>query len=122
MASMPQMFGISTFSMGAFVHIIPIYSSTNFSFSYFDQSVLEFMRKFQQNSLLDNVRLVIDDELKKDIVQPVLTHLLPLVNGILSIEFSDSAQLVDIYKARKDKEIYERNMEMMEKTRFLGDR
>jgi hypothetical protein len=82
--------------------------------------VLEFVRKFQQNALLDNVGLFIDGQLKKDIVQPVLTHLLPLINGILSVELSHSVQLVDIYNAKKSKEIYGLNMEVMEKTRFLG--
>jgi hypothetical protein len=31
----------------------------------------------------------------------------------------DSAQLVDIYDSGNGKEIYEQNMKMMEKTRFL---
>jgi hypothetical protein len=80
------------------------------------------VQKFQQNSLLDNVSLCIDGDLKKDIVQPILTQLLPLVNGIFSIELFNSAQLVYIYDSENSKEILEMNMEMMEKTRFLGDR
>jgi hypothetical protein len=76
------------------------------------------MQKFQQNGLLDNVRLCIG-KLTKDIVQPVLCHLLPLIKGIVSINVEDSAQLVDIYDAGNSKEIYEMNMKMMEKTRLL---
>jgi hypothetical protein len=80
------------------------------------------MQKFQQNSLLDNVNLEFDKLSPKDIVQPVLCHILPLINGIVSIDLEDSAQLVDFYDAGKSKEIYEMNMKMMEKTRFLGAR
>jgi hypothetical protein len=77
------------------------------------------MQKFQHNGLLDNVSLFIM-ELKKDIYQPILCHLLPLINGIVSIDVDDSAQLIDIYDAGKCKEIYELNMKMMEETRVLG--
>jgi hypothetical protein len=84
--------------------------------------VLNFLQKFQQNGLLDNVNLVFAKLPSTDIVQPVLTHLLPLVNGIVSISVP-SARLVDIYDdAGNSKEIYEINMKMMEKTRFLGVR
>jgi hypothetical protein len=79
------------------------------------------MQKFQQNGLLDNLFLGIY-VLKKDIFQPILCHILPLINGILSIEVSESAQLVDIYDDGNSKEIYEMNMRMMEKTRILGAR
>jgi hypothetical protein len=96
-------------------------SSSDFLFSYFDQSVLNFMLKFQQNGLLDNVNLVFGKLFLKDIVQPVLCHLLPLINGIGSI-LVKSAQLVDLYDAENSKEIYELNMKMMEKTRILGVR
>jgi hypothetical protein len=80
------------------------------------------MQKFQQNGLLDNVNLSFGELSAKDIVQPVLCHLLPLFNGIVSIVLSVSAQLVDIYDAENSKEIYERNMKMLEKNRFLGAR
>jgi hypothetical protein len=50
-----------------------------------------------------------------------LGHLLPLINGIVSIQV-DSAQLVDIYDAANSKEIYEMNMKMMEETRILSVR
>jgi hypothetical protein len=77
------------------------------------------MQKFQQNGLLDNVNLAIDNLSSKDIVQPVLCHLLPLIKGIRSIELMYSGQLVDFYDAGNSKEIYELNMKMMGKTRFL---
>jgi hypothetical protein len=89
------------------------------SFRYFNESVLNFIQKFQQNNLLDNVCLCIG-HLTKDIVQPVLCHLLPLINGIVSIGLRESAQLVDFYDAENSKEIYEMNMKMMEKTRILA--
>jgi hypothetical protein len=79
------------------------------------------MQKFQQNGLLHNVNLLVAKLLANDIVQPVLCHILPLVNGIVSI-FVHSAQLVDIYDAEKSKEIHEMNMTMMGKARFLGVR
>jgi hypothetical protein len=76
------------------------------------------MQKFQQNGLLGNVTLVFE-KLPPNVVPPVLCHLLPLINGIVSI-FIHSAQLVDnIYNAGNSKEIYELNMKMMEKTRSL---
>jgi hypothetical protein len=79
------------------------------------------MQKFKQNGLLDNANLWFDANLSpKDIVQPVLCHLLPLINGIVSIYLMDSAQLVDFYDTGNSKEIYERNMKMMETTRILA--
>jgi hypothetical protein len=78
------------------------------------------MQKFQQNGLLDNANLWFAANLSsKDIVQPVLCHLLPLINGIVSIEMN-SAQFVDFYNAENSTEIYEMNMKMMEETRLLG--
>jgi hypothetical protein len=79
------------------------------------------MQKFQQNGLLDNVHLWFDKLPSMDIFQ-VLCHLLPLMNGILSIEVAESTKLVDFYDAGNSKEIYEMNMKMMEETRFLGVR
>jgi hypothetical protein len=79
------------------------------------------MQKFQQNGLLDNVNLCIW-ELKKDIFQSILCHLLPLINGIRSIDVTKSAQLVDIYDVGNSKEIHEMNIKMMEKARILGAR
>jgi hypothetical protein len=78
------------------------------------------MQKFQQNGLLDNVNLEFAKLFPKDIVQPVLCHILPLINGIISIAVQNSAQLVDFYNAGNSKEIYELNMKMMEQTRILG--
>jgi hypothetical protein len=78
------------------------------------------MQKFKQNGLLDNVNLAFGELSAKDIVQPVLCHILPLINGIVSINMEDSAQLVDFYDAENNKEIYGMKMKMMEKTRFLG--
>jgi hypothetical protein len=77
------------------------------------------MQKFQQNGLFDNVNLYIAKLSSKDILQSVLSHLLPLINGIVAI-FVHSAQLVDIYHVENNKKIYEMNMKMMEKTRILG--
>jgi hypothetical protein len=77
------------------------------------------MQKFQQNGLLDNVNLVFGKLPSNDILHPVFCHLLPLTNGIVSISVRDSAQLVDIYDAGNNKEIYEMNMKMMEHARFL---
>jgi hypothetical protein len=79
------------------------------------------MQKFQQNGLLDNVHLGLEPS-SKDIIQPVLCHLLPLINGICSIDVLKSDQLVDFYDTGNSKEIYELNMKMMEKTQFLGAR
>jgi hypothetical protein len=78
------------------------------------------MQKFQQNGLMDNVNLEFGHLFPKDIIQPVLCHLLPLINGIVAIYVSDSTQLVDFYDAGNSKEILEMNMKMMEKTRYLG--
>jgi hypothetical protein len=80
------------------------------------------VQKFQQNGLLDNVNLLFDDLPSKNIVQlqQVLCDIMPLLNGIVAIDVLDSAQLVDFYNAGNSKEIYERNMKMMEETRFLG--
>jgi hypothetical protein len=80
------------------------------------------MQKFQQNSLLDNVNLEFYKVPSKDIVQLVLCNILPLINGIVSIDVDDSAQLVDFYDAGKSKEIYEMNMKMMEEIRILAVR
>jgi hypothetical protein len=80
------------------------------------------MQKFQQNGLLDNVNLLFDNLLAKDIVQPVLCNILPLINGIVSIDVEDCAQLVDIYDDGNSKEIHELNMKMLEKTRILAVR
>jgi hypothetical protein len=68
------------------------------------------------------VSLLFDKLFPKDILQPVLCHILPLINGIVSIYVEDSAQLVDIYDAGNSKEIYDLCMKMMEKTRLLGAR
>jgi hypothetical protein len=77
------------------------------------------MQKFQQNGLLHNVNLWFDKVPSKDKIHSVLCHLLPLINGILSI-FVHSAQLVDLYDAENSQEIYEMSMIMMEKTRVLS--
>jgi hypothetical protein len=78
------------------------------------------MQKFQQNGLLDNVNLAFAANLSSnDIVQPVLLHILPLINGIVSINLLDSAQLVDFYDDGNSKEIHEMSMKMMEQTRVL---
>jgi hypothetical protein len=79
--------------------------------------VLNFIQKFQQNGLLDNVDLEFGELSAKKILQPVLCHLLPLFNGIKSIEVEDSGQLVDFYDAANSH--YEMSMKMMEQTRFL---
>jgi hypothetical protein len=80
------------------------------------------MQKFQQNGLLENVNMLFDKLPSWDFVKPVLCHILPLINGIDSIEMTDIAQLADIYDAGNNKEIYEMSMKMMEKTRFLSVR
>jgi hypothetical protein len=80
------------------------------------------MQKFQQNGLLHNVNLEFGELSAKNIVQPVLCHLLPLTNGILSIEVENSAQVVDFYDVENSKEIYELHVKMMEETRFLAVR
>jgi hypothetical protein len=78
------------------------------------------MQKFQQNGLLENVNLSFAANLSsKDIVQPVLRHILPLINGIVSINLLDSAQLVDFYDDGNTKEIHEMKVKMMEQTRIL---
>jgi hypothetical protein len=68
------------------------------------------------------VNLWFGDLSAKDIAQPVLCHILPLINGIKSIEVLKSAQLVHFYDAGNSEEIYEMNMKMMSDTRFLGAR
>jgi hypothetical protein len=77
------------------------------------------MQKFHKNGLLDNVNLWFGKLPSKDIVQPVLCHLLLLINGIVSIDVMESTQLVDFSDTENSKEIYEMNMKMMEKTRIL---
>jgi hypothetical protein len=79
------------------------------------------MQKFQQNGLLDNVNLFLFIS-SKDILQQVLCRLLPLINGIATVETENSAQLVGIYETENSKEIYELNMKMMQKTRHLAVR
>jgi hypothetical protein len=79
------------------------------------------MQKFQQKGLLDNVNLYIANLSAKDIVQPVLCNILPLINGIdFDSIYVHSAQLVHFYDAGNSTEIYEMNMKMMEETRILG--
>jgi hypothetical protein len=79
------------------------------------------MQKFKQNGLLDNANLSFAANLSsKDIVRPILCHLLPLINGIISILVRDCAQLVNFYDAGNSNEYYELKMKMMEKTRILG--
>jgi hypothetical protein len=68
---------------------------------------------------MDNVNLVFGQISEKKSVQPVLCHILPLINGIKSIKMEDTDLLVDFYKAGNSEEIYEMNMKMMEKTQFL---
>jgi hypothetical protein len=81
------------------------------------------MKKFQQNGLLDNVTLWFDKLPSNNIVQPpVLCHLIPLLNDLLSVELKNSAQLAAIYDAENSKEIHGLYMKMMEQTRFLGAR
>jgi hypothetical protein len=79
------------------------------------------MQNFQQNGLLDNVNLWFYKIFPKDIVQPLLCHILPLINGIVSIHLQ-SALLVDFYDAGNSKGIMEVNMKMMEKPRLLSVR
>jgi hypothetical protein len=79
------------------------------------------MQKFQQNGLLENVNLEFDKLSEKDILPTVLCHLLPLINGIVSL-YLHGIQLVDLYDAENSTEIYELNIKMMEKTRILGVR
>jgi hypothetical protein len=75
------------------------------------------MQKFQQNGLLNNVNLAFSNLKSKDF-GPVLCHILPLINGIVSIAVRDIAQLAEIYSAGNSKEIYELNMKLMEKREF----
>jgi hypothetical protein len=77
------------------------------------------MQQFQQNGLFDNVNLSFDIYSSKAKIQPVLCHLLPLVNGITTVNVENSAQLVDFYDAGNSKEIYELNMKMMENASLL---
>jgi hypothetical protein len=58
----------------------------------------------------------------KEIVHNVLCHILPLINGIATVDVEDSAHLVDFYNAGNSKEIYDLNLKMMEEARFLGVR
>jgi hypothetical protein len=80
------------------------------------------MQKFQQNGLFDNVNLVFDKVPSKDILHQALSHLLPLINGIVLIDVKESAQMADFYDAANSKEIHELNMKMMEETRILAAR
>jgi hypothetical protein len=83
--------------------------------------VLSFIQKFQQNSLLNNVNLSFG-QVQKHILQPVLSRLLPLFNGIVSVEVANSAQLADIYNAGNSKDFSGLTMNMMENARFLAVR
>jgi hypothetical protein len=81
------------------------------------------MQKFQQNGLLENVNLSYKILPSKAIIHPVLCHILPLINGIVSINLMFSAQLIHIYDdVNSQQEIHELSMTMMEKTKFLGVR
>jgi hypothetical protein len=78
------------------------------------------MQKFQQNGLLDSVNLTLPSFRSKNKIQPVLCHLLPLINGIAAVNLNKGAQLVDFYNTGNSKEIYELYMKMVKKTRLLN--
>jgi hypothetical protein len=60
--------------------------------------VLAFLRKFQGQSLLANVNLDFESYLSREILQPILGQILPLV-GINSISFFDKDLLAEMQNA-----------------------
>jgi hypothetical protein len=59
------------------------------NFSYLDTSVLDFLEKFQQNSLFGNVNLDIKSSMSSQGRLTLLSYVLPLINNINSIFASD---------------------------------
>jgi hypothetical protein len=54
-------------------------------FSNFDKSVICFLQKFQQNSLLTNVNVCIQIHDHTDLLLQIVTNLMPLFTNINSI-------------------------------------
>jgi hypothetical protein len=67
-------------------------------FSYFDSSVLTFLRKLHGQSLLSNVNLEFAPDLPNAILHRVLGQMLPLI-GINSISFFDKNLLAEMQNA-----------------------
>jgi hypothetical protein len=85
-------------------------------------SVLNFFKKFQENSLLTDVNLRLQNYIKEDILLQVLTHLVPLINSIDSITIVTSK--VDLFKMvynnnNGDEKTHQLLLMMMAKTRIM---
>jgi hypothetical protein len=91
------------------------------NFSYVDTSVLQFLGKFQENSLLTDVNMfyLYEDE---DILSRVLAKILPFITSIDSLASPE----IDLFKMAYNNNNQEDNnksklllKEMMEKTRII---
>jgi hypothetical protein len=61
----------------------------NFSYADLPEPVVDFLRKFQENSLLTNVKLDFGyyEEIYWEDILPTLTKIIPLISSIDSINF-----------------------------------
>jgi hypothetical protein len=92
-----------------------------------DTSILNFLKKFQENVLLEDVNLHVDYKYmryKEDILLQVLTQIVPLISSIDSILIYSSE--IDLFKMvynntnNGDKKTHQLMlMEMMAKTRIV---
>jgi hypothetical protein len=88
--------------------------------------VLAFLRKFQGQSLLANVNLDFESYLSREILQPILGQILPLV-GINSISFFDKDLLAEMQNAsagdantNANDEFWQLITKMLARTRILS--
>jgi hypothetical protein len=83
--------------MAIYFRYSPIFRSP---FSYLDLPVLRFLQQFQQNSLFTNVNLQITTKYSHSdnasIIAQCLSHLLPMIASIDSIELQGS-ELIDVF-------------------------
>jgi hypothetical protein len=84
-------------------------------FSYLNTSVINLLQKFQQNSLFGNVNL--DMRLRDGSIPETLSHLLPLIDNLNSIQGENIAQLVAFDNANSYSEMA---MGMLKMARFLA--
>jgi hypothetical protein len=87
--------------------------------SYLSTPVIDLLEKFQQKSLFKNVnldlRLQQDTPTKKNTLIQTLSHVLPFIDNINSIQGANFEQLVNFYNSNN-----ELAMAMLEMTRFLA--
>jgi hypothetical protein len=78
-------------------------------------SVIDLLEKFQRKSLFGNVNLNLRLQHDALILTKTLSHVLPFIDNINSIQGANLAQLVNFYNSNN-----ELAMAMLEMTRFLA--